>query len=216
MSISELRGMAREYDITPTGQSKQQLAEAILEVLQQPDVVRKVASELEKPQRQLLATLTLAGGSIADDDLRSLFERFGFGSPEKLQQMLLTLQSKGLLFRTNLNSSPQQHIGLSGSLFDIGWSVPAEVRSSLRVPVPVTPFSLPEEDDAGGERATILHVEPYSLLSDLLLVARTLDGYHLELHGEKYVPSARMQLTPAQEDAGNVAPPDELLSPSLL
>lgn len=216
MGISELRGLAREYDITPTGQSKQQLAEAIVEVLQHPDVVRKVASGLEKPQRQLLATLTLAGGSIADDDLRSLFERFGFGSPEKLQQMLLTLQSKGLLFRTNLNSSPQQHIGLSGSLFDIGWSVPAEVRSSLRVPVPITPFSLPQEDDAGGERATILHVEPYSLLSDLLLVARTLDGYHLELHGEKYVPAARVQLTPAQEDAGNVAPPDELLSPSLL
>src|SRR5207249_8585449 len=59
MGISELRGLAREYDITPTGLSKQQLAEAILVVLQQPEVVREMASTLEKPQRQLLATLTL-------------------------------------------------------------------------------------------------------------------------------------------------------------
>lgn len=226
MGIGELRGLAREYDVTPTGQSKQQLAEAILDVLQQPDVVRKVASALEKSQRQLLATLTLAGGSITDDDLRSLFERFGFGSPEKLQQMLLTLQSKGLLFRTNLHSSPQQRIGLSGSLFDIGWSVPAEVRASLRVPVPVTPFHLPEEEDADGERPTILHVEPYHLLSDLLLVARALDGFGLDTRTEKdehksisrssyppYVPTARVQRSPT--DTGNVTPPDEPLSPAL-
>jgi hypothetical protein len=229
MGIGELRGLAREYDVTPTGQSKQQLAEAILDVLQQPDVVRKVASGLEKPQRQLLATLTLAGGSITDDDLRSLFERFGLGSPEKLQQMLLTLQSKGLLFRTNLHSSPQQRIGLSGSLFDIGWSVPAEVRASLRVPIPVTPFHLAGEDGAEGERPTILHVEPYHLLSDLLLVARALDGFRLDTRTEKdehksisrssyppYVPTARVQRSPTQEDTANVTPLDELLSPALL
>ncbi len=224
MGISELRGLAREYDVTPIGQSKQQLAEAILDVLQQPDVVRKVAGALEKPQRQLLATLTLAGGSVTDDDLRSLFERFGFGSPEKLQQMLLSLQSKGLLFRTNLQSSPQQRISGSGSLFDTGWSVPAEVRASLRVPVPVTPFHLPGEDDAEDTRPTILHVETYHLLSDLLLVARALDGSRLDAHPKKdehknisrYVPTLHVQRSPTQEDTGNVIPLDELLPPRLL
>ena len=139
MGLSELRSIAREYDITPTGLNKQQLADAVVELLNQPEVVRRMAGALEKPQRQLLATLTLAGGSMTDDDLRGLFERFAFGQPDKLQGVLLALQSKGLLLRTSLNSSPQQRIGLSGSLFDLGWYVPAEVRAALHVPLPITP-----------------------------------------------------------------------------
>src|SRR5205807_6047000 len=97
MALSELRSIAREYNITPTGLNKQQLADAIVELLKQPEVIRNVAGALEKPQRQLLATLTLAGGSMTDDDLHSLFERFAFGQPEKLQGILLALQNKGLL-----------------------------------------------------------------------------------------------------------------------
>ncbi len=145
MGLSELRSIAREYDITPTGLNKQQLADAVVELLNQPEVVRRIAGALEKPQRQLLATLTLAGGSMTDDDLRGLFERFAFGQPDKLQGVLLALQSKGLLLRTSLNSSPQQRIGLSGSLFDLGWYVPVEVRAALHVPLPITPFNIEKE-----------------------------------------------------------------------
>ena len=94
--LSELRGIADEYDIVTTGLSKQQLAEAIAGALQQPEAVRRIAAGLEKPQRQLLATLTLAGGSMSDEDLRGLFERFSFGQPDKLQSILLSLQGKGL------------------------------------------------------------------------------------------------------------------------
>ncbi|HEY6410478.1 MAG TPA: hypothetical protein VIY29_23760, partial [Ktedonobacteraceae bacterium] len=185
--LSELRGMAREYDIVTTGLSKQQLAEAIAGALRQPEAVRRIASTLEKPLRQLLATLSLAGGSMSDEDLRGLFERFSFGQPDKLQGMLLTLQGKGLLFRTSLNSSPQQRIGLSGSLYDVGWSVPAEVQAILRVTVPITPYDVQkglEGEEGNAEQVHIHHVEAYSLLADLLLVARALDGYRLE-HDEK-------------------------------
>src|SRR5438309_6428855 len=185
MGLSELRSIAREYDITPTGLNKQQLADAIVEVLNHPEVVRRVASALEKPQRQLLATLTLAGGSMTDDDLRSLFERFAFGQPDKLQGVLLALQSKGLLLRTSLNSSPQQRIGLSGSLFDLGWYVPAEVRAALHVPLPITPFNIEKEADGDTGTPKIQRVEAYSLLADLLLVGRALDGYRLEHDDEK-------------------------------
>ncbi|HLX40991.1 MAG TPA: Rho termination factor N-terminal domain-containing protein, partial [Ktedonobacteraceae bacterium] len=85
LGLGELRGIAREYEISTGGLSKQELGEAILAVLKQPEAVRRVVSTLDKPQRQLLATLTLTGGSITDDDLRSLFERFSLGPPETLQ-----------------------------------------------------------------------------------------------------------------------------------
>lgn len=186
--LSELRGIAREYDIVTTGLSKQQLAEAIAGALQQPEAVRRIAAGLEKPQRQLLATLTLAGGSMSDEDLRSLFERFSFGQPDKLQSILLSLQGKGLLLRTSLNSSPQQRIGLSGLLYDVGWYVPAEVQAVLRVSVPVTPFDVQQATDGHkgkAEPVKVQHVEAYSLLADLLLVGRALDGYRLEPDDEK-------------------------------
>ncbi len=186
--LSELRGIAREYDIVTTGLSKQQLAEAIAGALQQPEAVRRIAAGLEKPQRQLLATLTLAGGSMSDEDLRGLFERFSFGQPDKLQSILLSLQGKGLLLRASLNSSPQQRIGLSGLLYDVGWYVPAEVQAVLRVSVPVTPFDVQQATDGHegkAEPVKVQHVEAYSLLADLLLVGRALDGYRLEPDDEK-------------------------------
>ena len=186
--LSELRGIAREYDIATGGQHKQQLVEAIAGALRQPELVRRSASTLEKPQRQLLATLTLAGGSLSDEDLRSLYERFSFGPADSLQGILLSLQSKGLLFRTSLNSSPQQRIGLSGMLYDVGWYVPAEVQAVLRVSVPITPFDVEKKADGGDGHADhiqIQHVEAYSLLADLLLVARALDSCRMEHYDER-------------------------------
>ena len=226
--LSELRGIAREYDIATTGLNKQQLADAIVEVLKQPEAVRRVASTLEKPQRQLLATLTLAGGTITDDDLRGLFERFSFGPPDKLQGILLALQGKGLLVRTSLNSSPVQRIGLSGSLFDVGWSVPAEVQAVLRVSVPITPFDVQKrvnEDDA--ELPKIQQVEPYSLLTDLLLVARVLDGYRLGHDDEKDerggTPRSPASLAPMRtpslltnDGTGSIAAPSGVPSQAIL
>jgi hypothetical protein len=186
--LSELRSIAREYDIATGGQHKQQLVEAIAGALRQPELVRRSASTLEKPQRQLLATLTLAGGSLSDEDLRSLYERFSFGPADSLQGILLSLQSKGLLFRTSLNSSPQQRIGLSGMLYDVGWYVPAEVQAVLRVSVPITPFDVEKKADGGdglADHIQIQQVEAYSLLADLLLVARALDGYGMEHYDER-------------------------------
>ena len=227
MGLSELRSIAREYDITPTGLNKQQLADAIVELLNQPEVVRRMAGALEKPQRQLLATLTLAGGSMTDDDLRGLFERFAFGQPDKLQGVLLALQSKGLLLRTSLNSSPQQRIGLSGSLFDLGWYVPAEVRAALHVPLPVTPFNIEKEVARDTGTPKIQRVEPYRLLADLLLVGRALDGYRLEHDDEKNERSATVRnplpLSPLRapgtlpnDGAGSISPPSGLPSSSLI
>jgi hypothetical protein len=178
LGLSELRGIAREYDIVTNGMNKPQLVEAVKEALNQPEAVHKVAATLEKPPRQLLAALTLAGGSMTDEELRGLFERFSLGQASQLQSVLLTLQGKALLFRTSLTSSSQPRIGLGGSLLDIGWYVPTEVRAALRVMVPVTPFRVNAEGD-GAEAPLLKEREPYSLLADLLLVARVLDGYRL-------------------------------------
>jgi len=228
--LSELRGVAREYDIATAGLSKQQLAEAIAGALRQSELVRRIASALEKPQRQLLATLALAGGSMSDEDLRSIFERFSFGPADKLQGILLVLQSKGLLFRTSLNSSPQQRIGLSGLLYDMGWYVPAEVQAALRVSVPITPFDV-EKKASGGEadndQLKIQQVEAYSLLADLLLVGRALNGYQLEhddekgervgdMRGANALAALRTSGLAAQDGTALIAPPNGLPSASLL
>ncbi len=185
LGLSELRTIAREHNIATAGLNRQQLAEAVLGVLRQPEAVRRVAGALEKPQRQLLATLTLAGGSITDDDLRGLYERFSLGYANQLQGMLATLQSKGLLFRTSLSGSPLQRFGLSGSLLDVGWYVPAEVRDVLRVTVPITPFDVQKGGDGDTDVPVIQQVQPYRLLTDLLLIARALAGYRFEHDDEK-------------------------------
>ena len=176
LGLSELRAIAREYDITRTGMNKQQLVEAMIEVLKQSEMIRKVVGTLEKPQRQLLAALTLAGGTVTDEELRGLYERFSLGYPNQLQAMLSALRSKCLLFRTSLDSSLQQHKGLMSSLLDVGWYVPSEVRAVLRVTVPITPFEVQNTKAGNAEAPNLQEAKPYSLLNDLLLVARALDG----------------------------------------
>jgi len=210
MGLSELRGLAREYDIATTSLTKQQLYEAIMIALGTPDTVRKVAASLEKPLGQLLATVILAGGTVTDGDLHGLFERFGFAQSGKLQNALMALQSKGLLLRTSLNSSSQQRIGLSGSLIDIGWYVPTEVRTVLRVPLPVTPFDI---HAARSETLEIRRGEPYALLADLLLVARALAGYRLEEPEEKEPRRAPYAAFPARPTGAAGAPEMTIIPP---
>ncbi len=185
LSLSELRGVAREYGLVVSGIPRQQLAESIQAELRKPDVIRRIAATLEKSQRQLLAVLILAGGAVSDDDLRGLFERFSLGQPSQLQHILLILQSKALLFRTSLNASniaQRPHHGLLNSaLLDIGWYVPLEVRNALRVPVPITPFDV-QNADGRSVPVSIHQAEPSGPLAMLLLVARWLDGYSLGAH----------------------------------
>jgi hypothetical protein len=181
LSLSELRGVAREYGLVVSSIPRQQLAESIQAELRKPDVIRRIAATLEKSQRQLLAVLILAGGAVSDDDLRGLFERFSLGQPSQLQHILLTLQGKALLFRTSLNASnitQRPHHGLlNSSLLDSGWYVPLEVRNALRVPVPITPFDVQNTDGRSGPMS-IHQAEPSGPLAMLLLVTRWLAGYN--------------------------------------
>ncbi len=213
VGLSELRGIAREYDLPTTSASKAQLIEAIRDVLKQPEAVRRVASSLDKPLRQLLATITLASGSVIDEDLSGLFERFSLGHLNQLQPMLATLQNKGLLFRSSLHSAIRQPTGISRSMVDVGWYIPPEVRAALRVTVPVTVFDVKDEDGT----IAIQQIEPYSLLSDLLLAARALDGYRLQPDDEieerathrspdPFVP-ARTPGTYSADGSGAIVPP---------
>ena len=186
LGLSELRAVARAYEIPTNGLSKQELAEAILTVLTQPEAVRRVIATLEKQQRQLLAAFTLAGGFMSDEDLRGLFERFSLGEQGQLQNMLRTLQGKALIIRTTFNNSLQRRIGtgLSASALEICWYVPAEVSAALHVTIPITPFSIETDIDQSTASPKVQHIEPYSLLSDLLLVARALDGKSIEYDGK--------------------------------
>jgi len=187
-ALSELRAIARELEIPTNGLSKQQLAEAIVNVLKQPEVIRRVVATLEKQQRQLLAALTLASGSMNDEDLRGLFERFSLGGPGQLQNMLHILQGKALIIRATFNSSLQRRIGpgLGGSTLEICWYVPSEVRTALHVTLPITPFTVEVDSDQETASPNVQHVKPYSLLTDLLLVARALDGNRLEHDGKSH------------------------------
>ncbi len=191
--LSELRALAREHDIPTNGLSKQQLAEAIVDILKQPDAIHRIVATLEKQQRQFLAALTLAGGSMNDEDLRGLFERFSLGGPGQLQHMLHFLQSKTLIVRATFNSSLQQRngTGLSGSALEICWYVPSEVRAALQVTLPITPFTVDAGGDQDAASPKMRHVEPYNLLTDLLLVARALDGKQLEHNGKSNDDGAR-------------------------
>jgi hypothetical protein len=225
IGLSDLRVMAREFEIPTTGLNRQQLADALAEALNQPETVRKVTATLEKPERQLLATIILAGGSVTDDELHGLFERFSFGKSEKLQSILLSLQNKGLLFHTSMNASPQQRIGLSGALIDIGWHVPPSVRSALHVPVPTTPYNIQGDLDGQQDSVSLQQSEPDTLLADLLLLARVLDGYRLEQHVEKDarrlprqtapIPT-RYSTVPTGGEISLIAPPDGYLPASFI
>jgi hypothetical protein len=179
LGLSDLRTIAREYDIAANGMNRQQLADAILEALRQPEAVRRVAATLEKLPRQLLATITLAGGFLTDDDLRGLAERFSIGQVDRVQSLLTTLQSKGLLLRSSFSALPR----LGGALAEGGWYVPVEVRAALRVTVPVTAFDV--RKNAETEPLELSRTTPDGLLADLLLIARALNGYRLEREDEK-------------------------------
>lgn len=211
MGLSDLRAIAREYDITPNGLSRQHLAASVQEALQQPEAVRRVATTLEKTQRQLLAALILAGGVMSDDDLRGLYERFSLGQPNQYQHILMALQSKALLVRASLSNVSPQRSGLSSSLLDVGWYVPVEVRTALRVMVPVTRFQI----ESSEEKPDVQSSTPFHLLADLLLVARALAGYRLEQqdawlerkaggHTNETTPSLRM---PSNSDGSAPIPP---------
>jgi hypothetical protein len=192
MGLGELRNIAREYDAPTSGLSRQQLVESLAETMRQPEAVRRIAAKLEKTQRQLLAAVTLAGGIVSDDDLRGLFERFGLGRPSsQLQHALSTLQRKALLFRTSLNTSGAQRSGVSGMLLDIHWFVPLEVRAALRVTVPTTIFST--EQTGQEQQVTLRQQRPFRLLDDLLLVARALDGYHIESNSDRQEHAASLR-----------------------
>ncbi|HXX78573.1 MAG TPA: helicase-associated domain-containing protein [Ktedonobacteraceae bacterium] len=184
--LSELRAIARTYDISTNGLNRQELAQHIVSMLQQPETIRSVVTSLEKQQRQLLAALTLAGGSMSDEDLRGLLERFSLGKPAQLLDMLHMLQGKALIIRATFNSSLQRRnaIGLSSSALEVCWYVPAEVRSALHVTMPITPFSFENDGDQGAASYKVEHKEAYSLLTDLLLVARALNGKWLEYDGK--------------------------------
>ncbi len=229
LSLAELRSIAREYDLLTNGLNKQQLVEAVDTVLQQPEIVRRVATTLEKNQRQLVAALTLAGGAVSDEDLRGLFERFSLGPATQLQSILLVLQNKALLFRTTLNSSSQQRIGLSGALLDVGWYVPVEVRAALHVSVPVTSFAV-DVPYADEPPPTLAFATPYALLADMLLVARALDGYDTSpfehwlqfsqssmavSHAQEHFPAARTTV-PLSSDGSCALPPPLDLPPAPL
>jgi hypothetical protein len=176
LALGDLRAMAREYDIASSGPGKPELVEAIMDKLRQPEAVRRVVGTLEKAQRQFLATLTLAGGHMNDEELRGLFERFSLGKPEKLQHMLVTLQGKILLLRATMNVSFQIRSSLNSSLLDINWYVPLEVRAALHIALPTTTFDIEGQDAP----STIEYAAPFQLLPDLLLAARALDGYRVE------------------------------------
>jgi hypothetical protein len=196
LSLGDLRAMAREYNVAVGGMSRQQLAESMQAQLRRSDAVRRVAATLEKSPRQLLAALILAGGMMSDDDLRGLFERFSLGQPGHLHHVLLTLQSKALLFRVSLNASNlaqgSHHGLLNSALLDIGWYVPLGVRSALRVAVPVTPFDVTNVDVGSAPVEQSLHAGQdekagqATPLPMLFLVARLLDGYTPDAHETWY------------------------------
>ncbi|GLV58695.1 hypothetical protein KDH_55250 [Dictyobacter sp. S3.2.2.5] len=224
IALGELRGIAREYNLTTNGLSRQQLAEQIVKAMKQPDVVRKVATTLEKPQRQLLAALSLAGGLVHDDDLRGLFERFSLGQPAQLQRALLALQGKALLFRVNsFNADLLARNNGPSDLLDIGWFVPAEIRTALRVFVPVTSFDPEQPDDHKGS-PRVQALPPLRILADLLLVARALDGMPIELEdawsaapaSEPEQPVLHPNTAGSGHNTALLSQPKELASPALL
>ena len=182
LPLNELRVIAREYEVVTTGLNKQQLSAAIQEAFTRPEAVARVVGTLERQQRQLLAALTLAGGSMTDDDLRGLFERFKLGFASQLQGILSVLQKKGLLFRTNLHGSSALRPGFSPSLLDVGlgWYVPLEVRAALHISIPITQFEVGAQGEDGASALQVELARSYWLLADLLLVACALEGVHVE------------------------------------
>lgn len=225
LGLGELRAIAREYNVASVGLGKQQLVEAVVEAMRQPETVRRVVGLLEKPQRQLLAAFTLAGGFMSDEDLRGLFERFALGNASQLQEMLLGLSGKALIMRSSLNSSPQVRVGLGASPLDIYWHVPQEVRHALHVTLPITRFDVEAKGEKDGKLPLVRLAKPYNLLAATLLVARALDGREAEREerrGERSLLSAggstagRFSGSPPGDGSLALPSPIGLPSPELL
>lgn len=180
--LSELRSLAREYGIELAGLSKQQLIETLIKTLRQPEAIRRVVSTLEKPPRQLLAAFALAGGSMSDEELRGLFERFSLDKSGSLQDMLMALQARLLIVRTSFNHSLQQRFNLNLAPLDLSWYIPSEMHEALHVTLPITPFNVEASYGKGGRPSLPLQrlAAKDALLSDLLLIARALDGFPAE------------------------------------
>lgn len=209
--LSELRGVAREYGVTLTGLSKQQLVDTMIETLSQPEAVRRVVGALEKPQRQLLAALALAGGAMSDEDLRGLFERFALDNAGVLQDMLLALQAKLLIVRTSFNHSLQQRFNFNLSPLDLSWYIPQEIREALHVTLPVTAFdvTVPYGKDGNFTLPLLQLAEPHKLLADLLLIARALDGSPAELPEKRSQRGASLPAPRLSADGSLALPPPE-------
>jgi hypothetical protein len=200
LGLSELRATAREYGIVGNGLGKQQLVETMIELLSQPEAVRRVVGTLEKPQRQLLAVLALAGGSVNDEELRGLFERFSLANAGTLQDMLSVLQTKLLIVRTSMSHSLLPRLNGSLSPLDSSWYIPQEVYEALPVALPVTPFNVEAPYGKGNHAVppTLYLADAQNLLADMLLVARALDGSAAEpqekraLRNSSLPPSGRL------------------------
>ncbi|HEV2581391.1 MAG TPA: Rho termination factor N-terminal domain-containing protein [Ktedonobacteraceae bacterium] len=210
----DLRTIAKEYELASNGLNKQEMIEAILGVFRQPEVVRRMVGTLEKMQRQFLATFTLAGGYMSDQELRGLFERFALGKQEQYQQAMAKLQSKGLILRASFNSTQQLRAGLGGSSnlsnlnpLEVTWHVPPEVCSALTITLPVAPFRAEEQ----SAPPVVYHAEPYRLLADLLLVARVLEG---QLTPREEKSAGRRGITGSLMRAVQASPSPSSASPS--
>ena len=218
--LSELRAVAREYGIGLTGLGKQQLIETMIETMSQPEAIRRVVGTLEKPPRQLLAAFALAGGSMSDEDLRGLFERFSLGNSGALQEMLLALQAKLLIVRTSFNHSLQQRFNLSLSPLDLSWYIPQEVREALNVTLPITPFNVevPYGKGTNPSLPTLKLAEPYTLLADLLLVARALDGFPVEQSDRRVQRGGSLLSSNRLPSDGSLSlpPPDDQPAPAMI
>jgi hypothetical protein len=220
IGLSELRSLAREYGVGVAGLSKQELIETMIETLRQPEAIRRVVAKLEKPQRQLLAAFALAGGSLSDEELRGLFERFSLGNMGTLQDMLVALQARLLIVRASFHQASQQRLHLSLPPLDISWYIPQEVREALHVTLPVTPFNVevPYGKGANPSLPTLHIAEPYKLLADLLLIARALDGFPVEPAERRSSRSGSLLPVGRSSADGSLAlpPPEDQPSPAMI
>ena len=210
LGLSELRALAREYNITLPGLSKQQLIETLIERLSRPEAVKSVVATLEKPHRQLLAAFALAGGVMGDEELRGLFERFALNNAGTLQEMLIALQAKLLIVRTSFQHSLQPRLHHVSPL-DLTWYIPREVRESLHATLPVTPFdvAVPYGKGTSSTLPVLRLAEPYRLLEDMLLSARALDGLPAEPPERRATRTGSLPASRLAVDGSLALPPPE-------
>ncbi len=213
LTLSDLRTVAREYGLATGGMSRQQLTDTIHETMMQADMVRQVATTLEKSERQLLAAIILAGALLTDEELRGLCERFSLGQARQLPSMLGNLQNKALLFRTSTSltgtganqRSTMQPVSSITPIIDVGWFVAHEVQIALHVSVPVTPVDIKELDEHGN-RLQIQLAEPFTILGQIMLIGRALQGFVVDRH-ERWLEQKTVLASPASADGLPVVRP---------